>query len=146
MNRPAWPVISVLVFFLVACAGNPSSATQAAPTDPDVVAVEIGYLNHTPVTSVLAQVDELLATYGERVSVTRYDFDTPEGGAFAQSKKLTEHTPLAIFVDGSMEFTLQGRPVRFYSFPQGQGTGVVPDGAWTLEDLQQVLDQVIEGN
>ena len=65
----------------------------------------------------------------------------PEGEAFAKAKELTGHTPLAIFVNGSMQFTLNGRTVKFYSFPQGQGTGMVPDGGWTIQDLQQVLDE-----
>jgi hypothetical protein len=103
--------------------------------------VEVAYLNHPPLRPVLSEVDKLLANYGDRVSVTRYDFDTPEGEAFAQAKGLTGHTPLAIFVNGSMQFTLNGRAVKFYSFPQGQGTGMVADGDWTIEDLQHVLDE-----
>ena len=39
-----------------------------------------------------------------------------------------------------MEVELDGRAVKFYSFPQGQGTDVVPDGVWTMADLQAVLD------
>jgi hypothetical protein len=54
---------------------------------------------------------------------------------------LTGHTPLAIFVNGSMQFTLDGRTVKFFSFPAGQGTGMVPDGGWSMADLQRVLDE-----
>jgi len=141
MNKMTFLVALLLSLLLISC-GRGDDSLPARPTvPPGVVAVEVVYLNHPPVRPVLAEVDNLLATYGDRVDVARYDFDTPEGEAFAKARKLTEHTPLAIFINGSMEFTVNGRAVKFYSFPQGQGTGIVPDGAWTVEDLQQVLDQ-----
>jgi hypothetical protein len=136
-------LLPVLAVFLAAC-GTTSVATpapRAVAARPGAVTVEVAYLNHPPLRPVLSEVDKLLANYGDRVSVTRYDFDTPEGEAFAKAKELTGHTPLAIFVNGSMQFTLNGRTVKFYSFPQGQGTGMVPDGGWTIQDLQQVLDE-----
>ena len=124
---------------LAACGGSevPPDTVGA----PGAVMVEVGFLNHAPMRSVLADVDELLAGYGDKVSVTRYDFESPEGEAFAEAKELTGHTPIAIFVDGEMDFTVDGRAVKFYSFPQGGGTGVVPEGAWTMDDLKQVLDE-----
>jgi len=109
-----------------------------------VTSVEIAYLNHSPVKPVLTQVDDLLKQYGDRVQVSRYDFGTPEGETFAQDRDLTIHTPLAIFIDGSMEATIGDRTVKFYSFPQGQGTGVVDSGAWTIDDLRQALDEAVK--
>ena len=53
-----------------------------------------------------------------------------------------EHTPIAIFVNGEIEFDLGGRTVKFHSFPQGAGTGMVAEGVWTMADLRAVLDQV----
>jgi hypothetical protein len=142
MNKSTFLATLLLPLFLIGC-GRGGDSIPARPTvPPGVVVVEVVYLNHPPVRPVLAEVNNLLATYGERVSVARYDFDTPEGEAFAKERNLTEHTPLAIFINGSMEFTVNGRAIKFYSFPQGQGTGIVPDGAWTVEDLHQVLDQV----
>jgi hypothetical protein len=142
MNKSTFLVALLLSLFLISCGRGDDSIPGRPTVPPGVVAVEVVYLNHPPVRPVLAEVDNLLTTYGEQVNVAHYDFDTPEGEAFAEARKLTEHTPLAIFIDGSMEFTVNGRAVKFYSFPQGQGTGIVPDGAWTVEDLRQVLDQV----
>ena len=134
-------LLLVLALLLAACGTSAASAPKNQAIKPGTVVVEVIYLNHPPVRPVLTEVDKLLANYGERVSVVRYDFDTPEGETFAKAKRLTEHTPLAIFVNGSMQFALNGRTVKFYSFPQGQGTGMVPDGGWTMQDLQQVLDE-----
>ena len=134
----------VLVFSLLMLAACSSSSSQTAPQAADVpegaVLVEIAYLGHGPVRPILSEFDALLAEYDGDVAVLRYDFGTPEGEAFAEERGLTDHTPIAIFVNGQMEFDLDGRTVKFYNFPQGQGTGVVPDGVWTLDDLQAVLD------
>jgi len=136
-------LLPMLAVLLAACGTTSvaAPAPRAAAAKPGAVTVEVAYLNHPPLRPVLAEVDKLLANYGDHVSVTRYDFDTPEGEAFAKAKGLTGHTPLAIFINSSMQFTLNGRTVKFYSFPQGQGTGMVPDGGWTMQDLQQVLDE-----
>jgi len=101
--------------------------------------VDILYLNHPPVLPVLDQVASVLEPYGDKVKVTRYDFDTPEGAAFAKKVGITGHDPLAIFVNGSQTFNLDNRVVTFNSFPQGAGTGMVPDGAWSIDDLDAVL-------
>ena len=147
---------SVLILLLAACgstaapASAPQSPVASAPQSPvapaGAVQVDIVYLNHPPLRGVLADLDKLLATYGQRVHVTRYDFDTPQGEAFATSKGLAGHTPLAIFVNGEQQFTVSGHTIRFASFPQGQGTGMVADGEWTMQDLQTVLDGATKGS
>ena len=136
-----WPV---LVLLLAACGTIAAPASQSPVAQTGAVEVDIVYLNHPPLRGVLADLDKLLATYGPGVRVTRYDFDTPEGGAFATAKGLAGHTPLAIFVNGSMQFTIHGHTVKFYSFPQGGGTGMVAAGEWTLQDLQYVLDEATQ--
>ena len=130
---------------LAACAplpaGKPSVAPASKPLAPGTISVDIIALNHPPLRPVLAEVEQLLAPYGAKVQVTQYDFDTPEGAAFAKRMGLSGHIPLVIFIDGKDTFTLSGRQVTFESFPQGQGTGMVADGAWTTADLDTVLKQ-----
>jgi hypothetical protein len=138
-------LIMLIVGFLMAGCGPNAAAPQPIPTAASsVTTVEVIYLDHGPVRSVLTDINQLLEGYGEQVRVIRYDFNTPEGEAFAQSHDLSGHSPLVIFVNDSMDFTLGDRAIEFYSFPQGRGTGVVPDGAWTIDDLQQVLDQAVK--
>jgi hypothetical protein len=131
---------------LAACSALPAGAGAAdpagTPLPPGTVAVDIIALNHPPLRPVLAEVDQLLAPYGAKVHVTHYDFDTPEGADFAKKMGLSGHIPVVIYVNGKDTFTLNGRKVTFESFPQGQGTGMVADGAWTTADLDAVLKQV----
>ena len=130
-----------IVLTLTACgSGTPK---PVVPVPSETVTVDIVYLNHPPVLPILEEIDATLKSYGERVKVSRYDFDTTEGAAFAQKVGITGHDPLAIFVNGSQSFDLDGRTVTFNSFPQGGGTGMVPDGAWTVADLATVLKKIL---
>lgn len=148
MNRYAVLVMLIVGFLLVGCGANTNIplSQPASTVPPGVTTVELVYLNHGPVRSVLTGIDKLLADYGEQVYVVRYDIGSPDGEAFAQAKGLTGHTPLAIFINGSMDFTVGDRAGKFYSFPQGQGTFIADDGDWTLDDLKQVLEQAVEQN
>lgn len=111
---------------------------------PGVLSVKIIYLNHGPVRKVITDIDAFLEGYGDRISISHYTFDSSEGKSFAESKKLKGHIPLAIFVDGSMEFTVDNHSVEFLSFPKGQGTGFVEDGAWSVDDLKKVINGILE--
>ncbi len=111
---------------------------------PGILPVELIYLNHGPVRKVVADINDLLEGYGEEIHTIHYTFGSPEGKSFAGSRKLDGHIPLAVFIDGLMEFTVDNRPVEFVSFPQGQGTGFVPDGGWSIDDLKKVIDGILE--
>ena len=132
---------------LVVLAGCGQSAAAAAGqggasgATPGVVTVDVLYLNHPPVRPVLSQVDEVLTKYGDKVKVTRYDAETDQGAAFAKAKGITQHEPMVILINGSTDAKVDGRQVKFLSFPQGQGTGMVPDGAWSMQDLDAALAQ-----
>jgi hypothetical protein len=143
-------LVTLLAFTVVACSGRCSgrsenSSSDSSPTTatPGAPKVEIAFLNHPPVLGALTEVDKLLASYGDKVVVIRYDLETDQGAQFAKSKGLTGHVPLAIFVNGAMEIKLKDRTVKFYSFPQGKGTWMVASGSWTVEDLRQTIDQAL---
>jgi hypothetical protein len=147
-NRATYLWIGILVGLMILLAGcqkaSPAATTAQNSGNPKAVQVEVIYLNHPPVKPVVQEIDQLLAGYADQVQETKYDFDTKEGEAFAKQKGLTGHIPLVVFVNGSEEFDLNGRKVKFESFPQGEGTGMVPDGAWTIKDLQSVLDSKVK--
>lgn len=146
MKRSVLFLGAMLVFSITACSGRSEgtpSGSSPAPAASGKPTVEIAFLNHPPVLGALTEVNKLLASYGDKITVIRYDLDTDQGAAFAKSKRLTGHVPLAIFVDGAMEVKIKDRTVKFYSFPQGQGTWMVAGGTWTVEDLRQILDQAL---
>lgn len=121
--------------------GSSSPPSERVPTE-DGIRVEIISLDHAPIRPFTQAALEIAGSYGDDMTVIVYDFDTPEGKAFAEETGLTEHTPIAIFIDGRYEFDVNGRTVAFLDFPQGEGTGVVADGNWTMDDLRTVLDRM----
>jgi hypothetical protein len=141
--------IRFLIVFLglsiVACSGRSenSSGPSAAGAATGTPKVEIAFLNHPPVLSALTDVDALLASYGDKITVTRYDLETDQGAQFVKDRRLTGHVPIAIFINGRMEIKLKDHTVKFFSFPQGKGTFMVASGSWTTEDLRQAIDQAL---
>jgi hypothetical protein len=134
MEKSSMRKLAILLFLTVimaACGGQADGPVQ----------VEIISLDHAPIRPAVQEAIDVTTEYGDKVTVQSYNFDTPEGAAFAEEHGLTEHTPIAIFVNGEMEFEVNGRTIKFYSFPQGAGTGMVAEGVWTLDDLRTVLDQ-----
>lgn len=136
----------LLTLVLAACSvqqtHDATQATTAGPTPAgDSVLVEIISLDHAPIRPTVQEVKDAAAEFGDKVTVQSYNFDTPEGTAFAEAHDLTEHTPIAIFVNGQMDYKVDGRSVQFYSFPQNAGTGMVAEGVWTMDDLRAVLEQ-----
>ena len=133
MKKLFWILmVSSLIALLAACG-------SAEPDGP--VQVEIISLDHSPIRPAVAEVEAVVAEFGEAAVLQKYNFDTPEGDAFAEEHKLEAHTPIVIYVNGESEFEVNGRSVQFYSFPQGGGTGMVAEGVWTMDDLRAVLEQ-----
>ena len=139
-------LVTILAFTVVTCSGrSEGSSSGSSPTTatPGTPKVEIAFLNHPPVLGALTEVDNLLASYGDKVAVIRYDLETDRGAQFAKNTRLSGHVPLAIFVNGAMEIKLKDRTVKFYSFPQGKGTWMIASGSWTVDDLRQTLEQAL---
>ena len=123
------------ILLLVACGGEKSA---------DGVLVEVISLDHSPIRPTVAEVEAVAAEFGDAVTIQTYNFGTPEGDAFAKEHKLVEHTPIAIYINGEMEYKVADRDVKFYSFPQNAGTGMVAEGVWTMDDLRSVLEQLTQ--
>jgi hypothetical protein len=148
MKGSAPVLAAILALGLVACSGRAErtrAGSSAAPAASGIPKVEIAYLNHGPVITALSDVNKLLASYGDRISVTRYDLETDQGEAFARSKGLSGHFPIAIFVNGASEIKLKDHTVKFFSFPKGTGTFMIASGSWTADDLRQAIDQALSG-
>ena len=129
-----WTILLFLTIVLAACSGKADGPVQ----------VEIISLDHSPIRPAVQEVEAVVAEFGDEVVLQTYNFGTQEGDAFAEERSLEEHTPIAIFVNGEIEFEVNGRSVKFYSFPQGEGTGMVAEGVWTMDDLRAVLEQATQ--
>ena len=103
--------------------------------------VEVLYMNHGPLLDTLDRMKGVFSSYGDRISVSWYDFDSKEGEDFKAQKGVTQHTPLVIWIDGNEVVTLGQKQVKFVGFPTGAGPAFF-QGKWTIDDLKAALDQV----
>jgi hypothetical protein len=133
-----WTLALVLAGALALLAAL-ASCDQISALAGKTTTVDIAYLGHPPVKAVLTDVDPLLAKYGDKVKVNRYDVDTPEGKDFLASKGVADRTVLAIWVNGSLDYQAGDKQVKFFSFPVGRGTDMTAAGNWDLPDLQAAL-------
>ncbi len=113
----------------------PAAALPAPP-----VSVEILYMNHGPLQSTLKGLRELCGGYGKAITVSWYDFESPEGEKFMARRGVREHVPLAIWIAGKTTADVKGKEIQFAGFPTGTGPHSFR-GKWTLEDLAGALDQ-----
>jgi hypothetical protein len=105
------------------------------------VKVEVLYMNHGPLQSSLQEIRNVFSQFKGKIAVSWYDFESKEGEDFMAKKKITQHTPLAIWMDDQVKFQVGGKDIIFAGFPTGSGPQFF-QGKWTMADLQKVLDQL----
>ncbi len=105
------------------------------------VKVEVLYMNHGPLMESLDQVKKVFAQFGNKITVSWYDFESKEGEQFMAKKGITQHVPLVIWMDGKSAIPVNVKEVKFIGFPTGSGPAFF-QGKWTLDDLRVALDQV----
>ena len=107
------------------------------------VKVEVLYMNHGPLQSSIEQIKKVFSQYGNKISVSWYDFESKEGEQFMAKKGVTQHIPLVIWLDGKFTFPVNGKEIKFVGFPTGSGPAAF-QGKWTMEDLRQALNQITD--
>ena len=127
-------VLSLLVLVFL-CFGL-SAHAAAKPTK-----IEVLYMNHGPLMDSLNKIKGVLSGYGDKVSVSWYDFDTKEGEQFMAKKGVKQHVPLVIWIDGTPKVAVGVKEITFTGFPTGSGPASF-QGKWTMDDLKAALDQV----
>jgi hypothetical protein len=105
------------------------------------VKVEVLYMNHGPLQASLQEIRNVFSQYKGKISVSWYDFESKEGEEFMAKKKITQHIPLAIWMDDQVKFQVEGKDIIFAGFPTGSGPAFF-QGKWTMADLQKVLAQI----
>jgi hypothetical protein len=107
------------------------------------VSVEILYMNHGPLLSTLKEIDNICAQYKDKITVTRYDFDSPEGEQFMAKKGIHQHIPLMIWIAGKNTVSIKGKEILFSGFPTGSGPEYF-QGKWTMDNLRAALNQATQ--
>ncbi|MEJ2226529.1 MAG: hypothetical protein P8X49_15495 [Syntrophobacterales bacterium] len=125
-------VFGLLVLLLL----SPPVGASGAPTTK----VEILYMNHGPLQSTLEQIKGVMAQYGDKVSVSWYDFESPQGEQFKAQKGITQHIPLMIWINGQTLVQVGQKEVEFVGFPTGAGPAFF-QGKWSMGDLKAALAQ-----
>ena len=121
---------------LALCMVASSSSAYAAKT----AKIDVLYMNHGPLMDTINKIKDVVSNYGDKVTVSWYDYDTREGEQFMAKKGIRQHIPLVIWIDESPVATLGERKVQFVGFPTGSGPAFF-QGKWTVDDLRAALDQ-----
>jgi hypothetical protein len=102
--------------------------------------IEVLYMNHGPLMDTINKIKDVFSKYGDKLTVSWYDFDTPEGEQVMAKKGIKQHIPLVIWIDDSPGVTIGDKKVQFVGFPTGSGPAFF-QGKWTVDDLKTALDQ-----
>jgi hypothetical protein len=103
--------------------------------------IEVLYMNHGPLIDTLNKIKGVVSGYGDKLTVSWYDFDSPQGEQFMAKKGIKQHVPLVIWIDDSPAAVVGAKKIEFVGFPTGSGPPSF-QGKWTIEDLKAALDQV----
>jgi len=102
--------------------------------------VEVLYLNHGPLMDTLERMKGVFSSFGDKISVSWYDFESKEGEDFKVKKGINRHVPLVIWIDGHTTVILGEKEIKFVGFPTGAGPAFF-QGKWTIDDLKTALHQ-----
>lgn len=102
--------------------------------------IEVLYMNHGPLEETINKIKSVFSNYGDRLTVSWFDFESPEGEQFMAKKGIRQHVPLVIWIDDSPVVTVGVKKVQFMGFPTGSGPAFF-QGKWTVDDLKAALDQ-----
>jgi hypothetical protein len=129
---------------VLACVFVFSIASSESAYAAKTARVEVLYMNHGPLMDTLDRMRDVFSGYGDKISVSWYDFESKEGEDLKAEKGINRHVPLVIWIDGSTVVTLGQKQVKFFGFPTGAGPEFF-QGKWTMDDLRAALDQATTG-
>jgi hypothetical protein len=105
------------------------------------IQIEIFYLPHPPALAVVSEVEKVAAEFKE-VTITKYIFDDPDVAKLLKKYSLTDHMPVAIFINGQNNFTVNGQKIGLQNFPKGNTFVPTFAGAWDYNDLRIILQEI----
>jgi len=92
--------------------------------DSPVQLLVVGRITHLPFKQeVLPEIEKALESAGSSIGIRYVDASTPVGTALLEARGITEHLPVAMFLNGRRVFEVEGRTVDLKGFPGGTWTG-----------------------
>jgi hypothetical protein len=132
MNRIKMTLSGLIVLFGL-FVFSPAKPVLAAD-----IAIEIFYLPHPPAMAVVTKVEQVAGEFID-VSIKKYSFDDPNSRKMVEKYRLTDHMPVAVFINGQDSFTIDGRVLRLRNFPKGDAFVPTLAGEWDYADLRRIL-------
>lgn len=111
---------------------------QTSPAQAAAIEIDIFYLPHPPAMTVVGKVEQMAGEFAN-VTVRKYSFDDPKSRKMVEKYHLTDHMPVAVFINGKDSFTVDGRSVRLRNFPKGDSFVPMFAGEWDYADLRAIL-------
>jgi hypothetical protein len=108
------------------------------------IQMEIFYLPHRPAMAVVSEVEKVAAEF-DNIVIREYSFADPDADKLLKKYNLTEHMPVAIFINGQDSFTVNGQKVNLRNFPKGDAFVPMFSGAWDYADLRIILQNMSGG-
>lgn len=130
-SRPNILIACLLLLFL-------STALPTTPARAGAIIMEIFYLPHGPAMKVVAEIEKIGAEF-KQVTISKYSFEDPGSRDLIRKYQLTEHTPVAVFINGANSFTVGDRSLRLRNFPKGDAFVPMFAGEWDYDDLRAIL-------
>jgi hypothetical protein len=117
---------------------------QGTPARAAAIELEIFYLPHRPAMVVVDKVERLAAEF-KNVAVRKHSFEDRATGKLLQKYRITDHTPVALFINGRDSFTVGGRTLRLKNFPKGDSFVPMFAGEWDYADVRAILVELAGG-
>jgi len=127
------------VFFILLFLTSLSIVNITAQAKTRTVLMEVFYLPHRPAEAVVTDIERLVEKF-PGVEMKKYSFEDPANGKLLKKYGLTEHMPVAVFIDGKNEFTISGRSFQLKNFPKGNTFVPMFEGSWTYQDIETILN------
>lgn len=145
--KPKFVILAILILILVAGGyffysknysnqTNISTSISSQPNSSQLI--EIFFLPHPPAQAIVDQVKTVLSKYPQ-FTVVEYDLTDTNNSAKIAEYNLVDHTPIAIFINGTNSFTIEGRNISLTNFPQGDAFVPTLEGTWNYSDLDKIL-------
>jgi hypothetical protein len=103
--------------------------------------IDIFFLPHQPALAIVSEVEKVAAEF-DSIVIKKYSFEDPATAKLLKEYNLTDHTPVAIFINGQNTFTVEGKKISLRNFTKGNAFVPMFAGEWDYSDLRFILQEI----